>query len=167
MDKIKVVIEIPKGSRNKIEYKDGKFVTDRVLPEGCEYPAAYGFVPGTLMPDGDALDVFFVTRDALITGEEREGYPVGVIRVIDNGEEDDKLVVIANPHSRIDYPSLTSFLEKYKSGVVVQDLWLDEDTVRSHIIEQIENYQFNQSVNKVLSDPQIQETLEALREAGD
>jgi inorganic pyrophosphatase len=61
---IHVVVEIPKGSRNKYEYhkESGAFKLDRVLYSAVQYPGDYGFIPQTYYDDGDPFDVLVVTN---------------------------------------------------------------------------------------------------------
>jgi inorganic pyrophosphatase len=63
-DVIHVIVEIPKGSRNKYEYhkQTGAFKLDRVLYSPVHYPGDYGFIPQTYYEDGDPLDVLVVTK---------------------------------------------------------------------------------------------------------
>ncbi|NJK88622.1 MAG: inorganic diphosphatase [Myxococcales bacterium] len=96
---MRVVIEIPSGSRNKLEYRDGGFVLDRVLPEHVGgYPVNYGFLPCTRAPDGDPLDVLLPGK-ALATGTELDVRIVGLLRMIDEKGEDPKLLA-APPDER-------------------------------------------------------------------
>lgn len=92
---INVVIEIPKGSNNKIEWKRNKKVMmiDRVDPKIFAKPTNYGFIPQTLDEDGDELDVL-VLGDELPTGVYLEAKVLGVMKFVDGGEVDDKIIVV-------------------------------------------------------------------------
>lgn len=63
-------IEIPRGSRNKYEYDEeaGAFRLDRVLYSSVHYPTDYGFIPETLAPDGDHLDVLVLVQEPTFPG---------------------------------------------------------------------------------------------------
>ena len=65
-----VIIETPKGSRNKLKYEpeNRKFKLSKIMPEGMMFPYDFGFVPGTKAEDGDPLDVLVLTDDALFPG---------------------------------------------------------------------------------------------------
>ncbi len=102
---VNCVIEIPAGTNHKLEYNydsnsfqcDQKNGVDRVI-QFMPYPANYGFIPSTIMDverggDGDAVDVF-VLSSALETGTIVECTIVGVIKLTDEGEQDDKLLAI-------------------------------------------------------------------------
>lgn len=93
---VNVVIEIQKGSSNKIEWdrKKGYFKLDRVEPEIFVKPTDYGFIPQTLDEDGDELDVLFITNESLSTGVVAEGRIIGIMRFEDDGEVDDKVVCV-------------------------------------------------------------------------
>jgi inorganic pyrophosphatase len=89
-------VEIPKGSFNKIEYNKVKkrFELDRVLSVTMPYPAEYGVIPETLAPDGDELDVICLTVRPTFSGLYIPIRIIGVLRMIDKGEQDDKLLAI-------------------------------------------------------------------------
>jgi len=96
---IHVVVEIPKKSRNKYEYdRDGGFIKlDRVLFSSLHYPGDYGFVPRTLHRDGDPLDVLVMTHEPTFSGCVIEARPLGVFRLVDKGDADDKILAV--PHN--------------------------------------------------------------------
>ena len=102
---VNCVIEIPAGTNHKIEYDyasnsfpcDQKNGKDRII-QFMPYPVNYGFIPSTMMDqerggDGDALDVF-VIASTIETGAVVECKIVGVIKLLDEGEQDDKLLAI-------------------------------------------------------------------------
>lgn len=93
---INVVIEIPKGSNNKVEWRRdlGVFMVDRVEPMLFAKPTNYGFIPQTLDEDGDELDVLMITETPLPTGAFMQGRVIGVMKFVDDGEVDDKVVVV-------------------------------------------------------------------------
>lgn len=93
---INVVNEIPAGSNHKIEWNREKaaFMLDRVEPKAFAKPTNYGFIPQTLDEDGDELDVLLVTNDPLPTGIFLEARVIGVMRFVDGGEVDDKVVAV-------------------------------------------------------------------------
>jgi len=88
------VVEIPKGSRNKYEYhKDMEaFALDRVLYSPFYYPAEYGIIPQTLWDDGDPMDIMVIMEQATFPGCIIESRPVGVMRMMDGDESDDKIL---------------------------------------------------------------------------
>ncbi|MBN1401714.1 MAG: inorganic diphosphatase [Anaerolineae bacterium] len=94
-----VVVEIPKGSRNKYEYdEEGGFIKlDRVLFSSLHYPGDYGLVPQTLHRDGDALDVLVMTNEPTFSGCVIEARPLGIYRLLDRGQPDDKILAV--PHT--------------------------------------------------------------------
>ncbi len=94
---IRVVIEIPQGSKNKFEYDetDDLIKLDRVLHSAVYYPVAYGFIPGTLWDDGDPLDALVLIDEALFPGVVLEVRPVGVLRMEDDKGSDDKILTVA------------------------------------------------------------------------
>lgn len=94
--KVNTVVEIPKGSTNKVEWdrERAAFMVDRVEPKIFPKPTNYGFIPQTLDEDGDELDTLIVTEDPLSTGVWLEGNIVGVMNFEDDGEADHKIVVV-------------------------------------------------------------------------
>ena len=90
------VIEIPKGGKNKYELdkESGMLRLDRVLYTSTHYPANYGFIPRTLSEDGDPLDVLVLCQETLEPLSILECYPIGMITMIDENEEDEKIIAI-------------------------------------------------------------------------
>jgi len=95
--RVNAVIEIPKGSVNKYEYdKDlHVFRLDRTLHSPVHYPGDYGFIPSTLGHDGDPLDVLVLLESATFPGCLMEVRPIGVLRMIDQGKGDEKILAVA------------------------------------------------------------------------
>lgn len=91
-----VVIEIPRGSRNKyeIDHEGGRIFLDRRLFTATTYPADYGFVPDTLAGDGDPLDALVLLEDPVYPGVWVEARPVGVLYMRDEAGEDAKLICV-------------------------------------------------------------------------
>lgn len=98
------VIEIPKGSRNKYEWdeKAHRFRFSRMLFTSVQYPADYGYFPDTLAADGDPLDAVVLVGEPTFTGCVVEVRPVGILKIIDGGERDNKVlcVPVSDPHWR-------------------------------------------------------------------
>ncbi len=103
-EEVFAVIEIPKGSRNKFEYsKDfGTYVLDRVLHSPQHYPGEYGFIPKTLYDDGDPMDIIVLMDEKTFPGCIIEARPVGLMRMIDGGEKDDKILAVPSEDPRYD-----------------------------------------------------------------
>ncbi|HET9181104.1 MAG TPA: inorganic diphosphatase [Candidatus Angelobacter sp.] len=94
---VNAVIEIPKGSVNKYEYDKELHVfrLDRTLFSPVHYPGDYGFIPCTLGADGDPLDVLVLLEAATFPGCLIEVRPIGVLRMIDQGKGDEKILAVA------------------------------------------------------------------------
>lgn len=97
------VIEIPKGSKKKYELdkETGLLVLDRILYTSTHYPANYGFIPRTYAEDGDPLDVLVLCSESIEPLTLVRCYPIGVIRMLDNGKPDEKIIAI--PYSDPSY----------------------------------------------------------------
>lgn len=93
---INVVVEIPTGSSHKIEWNRelAVFQLDRVDPAIFAKPTNYGFIPQTLDEDGDELDALIITDQPLSTGIFLEAKVIGVMQFEDDGEIDDKIIVV-------------------------------------------------------------------------
>ncbi len=91
-----VVVEIPKGSRNKYEFDKelGAIKIDRVLYSSMVYPGDYGFIPQTLYDDGDPLDIFVMTNEPTFPGCIIAARPIGLFRMKDKGEPDEKILAV-------------------------------------------------------------------------
>ena len=91
------VIEIPKGSKCKYELDKftGLLKLDRVLYTSTHYPANYGFIPRTFADDGDPLDVLVLCSEPIYPLTLIRVYPIGVMRMIDGGKMDDKVIAIS------------------------------------------------------------------------
>ena len=95
-DKFTAVIEIPKGSKVKYELDKatGLLRMDRILYTSTHYPANYGFIPRTYAEDGDPLDVLVICSEKLVSMSLVECYPIGVIKMLDNGANDEKIICV-------------------------------------------------------------------------
>lgn len=95
-DTLLIVVEIPKGSRNKYEMdkKSGHIVLDRMLFTSMQYPADYGYIDGTLAEDGDPLDVLVLVGEPTFPGCRIRGRPVAVFRMWDEMGPDEKIVAV-------------------------------------------------------------------------
>lgn len=91
-----VLIEIPKGSRNKYEYdfKLKKIRYDRMIFSSMHYPADYGFIPETLALDGDPLDVLVLVTESTFPGCVMEVKPIGVFHMADEKGPDEKIICV-------------------------------------------------------------------------
>ncbi|MGH9488815.1 MAG: inorganic diphosphatase [Terriglobales bacterium] len=96
-DRVNAIIEIPKGTRAKYEYdvRLGVFRLDRLLYASMFYPTAYGFLPSTLAPDGDPLDVLVLISEPLNVGVMLETWPIGLLKMHDEKGEDDKILAVS------------------------------------------------------------------------
>ena len=91
-----VLIEIPKGSRNKYEYdfKLKKLRYDRMIFSSMMYPADYGFIPETLALDSDPLDVLVLVTEPTFPGCVMEVKPIGVFHMADEKGPDEKIICV-------------------------------------------------------------------------
>lgn len=162
-DIVNGIIEIPKGTRAKYELdkESGLLRLDRVLFSSVYYPANYGFIPQSYCDDKDPLDILILSQIDVVPMCIVPAKVIGVMRMLDNGEADDKIIAVAagDPSvSHINHISelpthfiseMRSFFEDYKKlekkTVVVED-FLDKNTALSILKESLIMYQehFNQ-----------------------
>ncbi|MBI3723029.1 inorganic diphosphatase [bacterium] len=92
----RAIIEIPKGTKNKYELdkETGLLKLDRILYSSVIYPASYGFVPRSHAPDGDPLDVLVLAQDPIHPLTIVRCRLIGVMRLVDQGDQDDKLIAV-------------------------------------------------------------------------
>lgn len=159
---INVVIEIPAGSSHKIEWNRDLAVMqlDRVEPIIFAKPTNYGFIPQTLDEDGDELDVLVITDEPLPTGIFLEAKVVGVMVFEDDGEVDDKVIVVPaddrntgnSINSLADIPQrkldqithhFTHYKDLKKPGSTIVKSWGDVDEAKQIIHESIRRWQDN------------------------
>ena len=106
---INVVIETPKGSRNKFAFDEDSwlFLLKKILPAGTSFPLDFGFIPGTKASDGDPLDVLVVMEQGTYPGCLLRCRPVGIIKgeqtKKDNPKKERNDRVIAVPDASKDY----------------------------------------------------------------
>jgi inorganic pyrophosphatase len=93
---VEALIEIPQGSRNKYEYDEklGGFRLDRVLYSSVHYPTDYGFIPETLAPDGDHLDILVITYSPTFPGCWVKARPIGGLNMVDENGSDFKVLAV-------------------------------------------------------------------------
>ena len=156
---INVVIEIPQGSNQKIEWnrKLAVFQLDRVEPAIFAKPTNYGFISQTLDEDGDELDALIITEQPLSTGIFLEAKVIGVMKFVDDGEVDDKIVVVpaddrnnGNAYNTLaDLPPqlikqiefhFNHYKDLKKVGSTVVESWGDVDEAKLVIKEAIERW---------------------------
>jgi inorganic pyrophosphatase len=101
---VDALIEIPMGSRNKYEYDEetGRIRLDRVLYSSVHYPTDYGFIPETLAPDGDHLDILVVTHSPTFPGCIVEARPIGGLDMEDEAGSDFKVLAVTIGDPRFD-----------------------------------------------------------------
>ncbi len=111
---INVVIEIPQGSAVKyeVEKDSGALFVDRFLFTPMAYPAAYGFIPGTLADDGDPADALVLTPADVVPGAVIRARPIGMLQMEDESGQDEKIICV--PHDKI-HPL-------YKTVQAIEDL---------------------------------------------
>jgi inorganic pyrophosphatase len=93
---VNAMIEVPKGSKVKYELdkESGLIKVDRVLFSSVHYPANYGFIPQTYCEDHDPLDILVLGQEAVVPLSIMLAIPIGVMKMVDQGEADDKIIAV-------------------------------------------------------------------------
>jgi|JI10StandDraft_1071094.scaffolds.fasta_scaffold882224_2 inorganic pyrophosphatase len=156
---ITVIIEIPKGSRNKyeIDHETEAIYLDRYLFTSTQYPAEYGSVPHTLSDDGDPIDAFVLLEESTFPGCHIRSRVIGMIEMTDEAGGDEKLLCVPSSDPRWEstqditdvdshiLDEIQHFLQVYKDlepgkSVEIGD-WLGAEKARIAIHQALENYQ--------------------------
>ena len=97
-----VVVEIPKGSRNKyeVDHVTGRVYLDRVLFTAFTYPVDYGYFENTLGLDGDPVDALVLLEYPVFPGVGIKVRPVGVLNMTDEAGSDAKVVCVQHKDPR-------------------------------------------------------------------
>jgi len=151
-DIVNAIIEIPKNTRAKYELdkESGLLRMDRVLYSSMYYPANYGFIPQTYCDDKDPLDILVLTQIDVVPMCLIDARVIGVMRMLDGGELDDKIIAVAQHDMSVNHitnitelpkhflKELRNFFEDYKKlekkTVVVEDF--QDVTIAKEIVRQ-------------------------------
>lgn len=156
-DIVYAVIEVPKGSRNKYEYSKsaGVIKLDRVLYSPLHYPGDYGFIPRSLYADGDPSDILVMMTESTFPGCVVEARPLGMLKMIDKGESDDKILAVPARDPNFDHlqrledvtphflKEVEHFFTTYKhlEGAEVKTIgWAGTEETKNAILESMKIY---------------------------
>lgn len=155
---VEVLIEIPKGSRNKYEFdKERKTIRfDRMLFSSVHYPSDYGFIPETLALDGDPLDALVLLWEPTFPGCLIEAKPVGLFMMKDENLPDEKILCVpvkdplwnhikdlsdVPPHLLKEIEHFFSIYKELEQKKVAVEGWKDKSAAIKSIKESKERYQ--------------------------
>jgi inorganic pyrophosphatase len=96
---VNAIVETPKGSRRKyaLEPDYGIIAFHELMPEGLTWPYDYGFIPQTIAPDGDPLDILIISDVPTFSGCLYPVRVIGGVREVKDGAEDDRLIAVPLP----------------------------------------------------------------------
>lgn len=138
---VNAIIEIPKGSKAKyeIDKASGLLKLDRVLYSSVVYPANYGFIPQSYCDDKDPLDILVLSSVDVYPMTIIEAKVIGVMHMIDGGEQDDKIIAVAKNDMSVNYINDLSELPPHTMKEIVRFFkdykMLEEKEVRIEKIE--------------------------------
>lgn len=155
---VNAIVEIPRFSSNKYEYCEewGVMKLDRVLYSPLHYPWDYGFLPQTRYLDGDPVDVLILVSHPTFPGIVVECHPIGVMKMVDGGLPDEKVLCVASKDPRFGNRDKMSDLHQHTLDEVVHFFevykQLEEKTVeisgwdtRERALEIIESFRTDRS----------------------
>lgn len=149
--RVDVVVEIPKGSRNKYEFdeKTGQIKLDRVLKSSVQYPGDYGEIQGTLGEDGDPLDAVIINRFPTFPGCRVPSRILGVLEVIDGGSLDEKIIVVPEGDSDFDaWENIDDISESVKDEI--KEFFATYKNLEGEKTVEVKGWSDRESAEKVL-----------------
>lgn len=157
-DIVNGIIEIPKHTRAKYELdkESGLLKLDRVLYSSVYYPANYGFIPQTYCDDQDPLDILILSQITIVPMCIVSAKVIGVMRMMDGGEHDDKIIAVAENDMSVNHykdiselpdhfiNEMRNFFEDYKKlehkTVVVKE-FQNAELAKNIVLQSIIDYQ--------------------------
>ena len=110
-----VLVEIPKGERNKyeVDHESGRLRLDRTLFTSTQYPADYGYIEDTLGQDGDPLDALVILQQPTFPGCLIKCRAIGMFRMTDEAGGDDKVLCVPSSDPRLEHLRDISHVSKF------------------------------------------------------
>ena len=145
------IIEIPKGSRAKYELdKDsGLLKLDRVLYSAVYYPANYGFIPQTYCDDKDPLDILVLSQIDIVPLCQVEAKVIGVMRMLDQGELDDKIIAVANNDMSVSH--INDIAELPQHFIREMQMFFEDYKKLEHKTVKVEEFQDKQTALEIVN----------------
>ena len=159
---VNVLIEMQKGgglNKYEMDKKTGRLTLDRVNSTTSTYPADYGYIPGTLCGDGDPLDAMLIIDEPVVHGAVVPARPIGILYMVDDGEDDEKIVCVArddiskdhvkeiddyDPHlkKRFEnfYKNYKAWKNDWKGTPVEYKGWGNSENAKKFITESMDRY---------------------------
>src|ERR1700760_2017526 len=149
---VNAMIEIPQGSRTKyeIDKETGLLKLDRVVYSSFHYPINYGFIPQTLGLDGDPLDILVMCSESIQPLCMVEATVIGNMQMIDNGEEDDKIIAVATKDPTVNH--ITDIDELPKHFIAVLKNYFEQYKVLENKVVEIDDFQDKNAAYKIIND---------------
>src|SRR6478752_802927 len=146
------LIEIPQGSKTKYEIDKitGLLKLDRVIYSSFHYPINYGFIPQTLGQDGDPLDILVMCSESIQPLCLVEATVIGNMQMIDNGEEDDKIIAVATKDPTVNH--ITDIDELPKHFIAVLKNYFEQYKVLENKVVEIDDFQNKEFAYNIIED---------------
>lgn len=147
---VEVVVEVPKGSRNKYEmdHESGRIKLNRVLYSSVHYPADYGYIDGTLAEDGDEVDILVLIEEPTFSGCLIDARPIGMLQMRDEKGPDNKVLGVpiddprwrhmndiheVPPHLLNEIENFFLTYKRLEAKVVTSEGWSDADSTKAYL----------------------------------
>lgn len=151
---VEVLVEVPKGSRNKYEWDadSGRIKLDRVLYSSVHYPADYGFIMDTLAEDGDEVDILVLIEEPTFSGCLILARPIGMLQMRDEKGPDNKVLGVpihdprwrhlddihaAPPHLLNEIENFFLTYKRLEAKVVSSEGWEDAAKTKEYLNQMI------------------------------
>ena len=147
---VDAIIEIPMGTKNKFEVnkETGRITLDRVLYSALSYPGEYGFIENTLADDKDPLDILVLSSYPTFPGCVVSARVLGYLKVIDNGEKDEKVIAVVDKDPRFDdINSLNDLTEHQKAEI--KDFFQNYKTLQNIKVETKDFYPLEETIELI------------------
>jgi len=155
---VPAVIEVPKGSKYKYELDkpSGLIRVDRVMYSSVHYPANYGLIPRTYCEDHDPLDILVLGQEPVFPLTIMVARPIGVMKMVDQGEADDKIIAVhaddpeyahyssideLPPHRMIEVQRFFEDYKKLENKKVIVEGFLNQHEAFNVIMKAIDEYE--------------------------
>lgn len=149
---VNAIIEISNGAKGKYELdkETGLLLLDRVMSSSVIYPANYGFIPQTYCDDKDPLDILVICSVDILPLALVEAQIIGVMNMVDGGEQDDKIIAVAKNDPVFNYITDIDMLSPHRMKEIVQFFESYKALEKKNVV--VEGVQGREAAQRILLD---------------